>query len=162
MNRAVTFIVMFAFWLLWSGMFDGFHTTLGILSSGVITIWTGHLFIESHKPLTQRMNEWLRYETYTFWLLWQIILANIEVLKLAFQPKISDAISPTFVEFKSKLKGDIPKFILAQSITLTPGTVTVSLDGNCFLVHAINEKAADGVPGEMEDRIHSIYRRNQS
>lgn len=157
MNRFVTFVVMLAFWLLWSGMFDAFHITLGVISSGIVAIWTGRLFLESHKTIQQRFNEWIKFEIYSFWLLWQIIIANIQVLKLAFQPHVLHALSPSFVTFETKLMGDIPKFILAQSITLTPGTVTVSIENNTFKVHAINKATAAGIPGEMEDKIYGIY-----
>lgn len=157
MNRLITFSVIFTFWLFWSGMFDAFHIALGILSSLVVVVWTGHLFVESRQPFTRRMTEWIRFETYSIWLLWQIILANIQVFKLAFHPNVLSAISPTLVTFNTSLIGDVPQFIFAQSITLTPGTVTVSIKGNEFKVHAINHEAAAGLPGDMERRIKAIY-----
>ena len=49
-------------------------------------------------------------------------------------------------------------FILAQSITLTPGTVTLNINDDEFTIHAINNAAADGVPGQMEQRVLDIYR----
>ncbi len=79
MNRFITFVVMLIFWVLWSGMFDFFHLALGVISAYIVVRWTGHLFVEQTKPVGQRFTEWIRFEKYSFWLLWQIVLANFEV-----------------------------------------------------------------------------------
>ena len=158
MNRFLTFVVIFTFWLFWSGMFDPFHVALGIISSAIVVQWTGRLFVETSQPLSRRLMEWVRFEAYAVWLLWQIVLANIQVFKLAFHPNLLRVIHPRLISFKTNLKGDVAKFILAQSITLTPGTVTVRINGNQFDVHAINNDAATGVPGPMENKIANIYK----
>jgi len=158
MNRLVTFIIIFIFWLFWSGMFDFFHITLGLISSAIVVKWTGHLFVESSQTFSRRVIEWFRFESYSFWLLWQIVLANIQVFKLAFHPNLLSVINPKLVSFSTTLVGDVPKFVLAQSITLTPGTVTVKIIDNEFQVHAINDEAAMAVPGEMEKRVSAIYK----
>ncbi len=157
MNRFITFIVILTFWLFWSGMFDAFHITLGIISAIIIVRWTGHLFVESKQNFSIRIKEWLKFEIYALWLLWQIILANIQVFKLAFHPNILKILNPKLITFKSNLKGDVAKFVFAQSITLTPGTVTVSVVDDEFKVHAINDEAASGLPGDMEKKIMKIY-----
>ena len=115
------------------------------------------MFVETKQDFSTRVREWLRFEKYALWLLWQIILANIQVFKLAFHPNLLNMLDPKLITFKSNLKGDVAKFIYAQSITLTPGTVTVSVRDDEFKVHAINNEAATGLPGEMEERIHKIY-----
>ena len=139
-------------------MFDVFHITLGLISSAIVVKWTGHLFVESSQTFSRRLIEWFRFESYSIWLLWQIILANIQVFKLAFHPNLLSVINPKLVSFNTGLVGDVPKFILAQSITLTPGTVTVRIKENEFQVHAINNEAASAVPGEMEKRVGAIYK----
>ena len=154
----ITFFVIFTFWLFWSGMFDLFHVSLGLISSAIVVKWTGHLFVESSQSFSRRLVEWFRFEIYSVWLLWQIILANIQVFKLAFHPNILSLIHPEFISFKTNLKGDVAKFILAQSITLTPGTVTVTINENEFKVYAINNEAASGVPGDMEKKVSEIYK----
>ena len=158
----MTFLVLFIFWILWSGMYDAFHLALGFISVLIVTKWTGHLFVEKKKSILQRIKEWLRFEKYTFWLLWQIILANYEVFKLAFHPNVLKSINPKFISFKSPIKGDVPQFIFAQSITLTPGTVTLSVNDGEFKVHAINDAAAAALPGDMQHKILNIYKEEHS
>ena len=66
-------------------------------------------------------------------------------------------LAPQMVESHSTLEKELPKFIPANSITLTPGTVTVRVVGSRFLVHALTEKAARDLPGAMEQRIANIF-----
>ena len=70
-----------------------------------------------------------------------------------------DRIDPTIVTFKTKLKSNIARVALANSITLTPGTITIRIEDDVFYVHAISRKAAAGLPGEMEERLARIFER---
>ena len=158
MNRFITFLVLFVSWLLWSGMYDGFHITLGLISVWIVVKWSGDLFVTQKKTFSRRIKEWVRFEIYSFWLLWQIVIANLEVFKLAFHPNVLEQIKPKFITFNSPIKGELAQFIFAQSITLTPGTVTLSINDGVFKVHAINESAAAALPGDMQDKILNIYK----
>ena len=150
------------FWLVWSGMFDPFHIGLGVISVAIVAVWSGGLLIQESVPIFERIKQWLRFEQYAIWLIGQIILANIDVFKLAFHPNVRGIIQPQRVTFKTTLKGDIPQFILAQSITLTPGTVTSQIEDQTFAVHAITDDAAKGVPGQMQEKVAHIFRKSQS
>ena len=70
---------------------------------------------------------------------------------------VKKSINPQMVKFKTSLTTDLSKFVLANSITLTPGTVTVRIQGDEFLVHALTDYVAEGLPGEMEDRVKKIF-----
>ena len=69
-----------------------------------------------------------------------------------------DLIDPRIIKFKSKLQSDLARVTFANSITLTPGTITVyvTMDGD-FSVHAIDKKSREGLPGEMEARIAKAF-----
>ncbi len=101
---------------------------------------------------------WLRFIKYIPWLLYQIFLANIHVLYLTFHPRMMELIDPRIIKFKSKLKSDMSLVTFANSITLTPGTITVyvSIDGD-FKVHAIDKASGDPLPGEMEEQIGKAF-----
>jgi multicomponent Na+:H+ antiporter subunit E len=101
---------------------------------------------------------WVRFFRYIPWLLYQIFMANLHVLYLVFHPKMMDLIDPQIFRFQSKLKGDLSLLTFANSITLTPGTITVyvSIDGT-FTVHALDKKSREGLPGEMERRIAKTF-----
>jgi multicomponent Na+:H+ antiporter subunit E len=89
----------------------------------------------------------------------EIVKANIHVTYLVFHPRMMDLIDPRIIKFRSKkLKSDMALVTFANSITLTPGTITVdvSLDGD-FKVHAIDKASGDPLPGEMEARIAKTF-----
>ena len=163
MRFTISFIILFAFWILLSGNFDAFHLTLGVISTLVVTFWTGDmLVIDSKLPIGARLALLWRFALYTLWLLWQIVIANFHVVYVALHPKMDDILEPQMVEFKTELKTDLAKFVLANSITLTPGTVTVRIEDGIFLIHALTDHTAAGVPGDMEKRIQQIFERNHN
>ena len=159
MRYIYTFLIMFGFWILLSGKFDLFHLTLGVLSSGLVAwLSTDVLMLDSKK--NDRLAIAFRFISYVPWLLYQIVISTLHVTFLALHPKMKELIDPTIVTFKTKLKTDIAKVALANSITLTPGTITIRIEGQVFYVHAISRKAAAGLPGEMEDRLAKVFERD--
>lgn len=68
--------------------------------------------------------------------IWKLIAANISLAKIVLDPKLP--INPGFVTISTGLKGDTSKLILANSITLTPGTLTVDVDDNELLIHWVD------------------------
>ena len=98
----------------------------------------------------------MRFWNYWLWLNWQVVLANIQVLLLAFHPNLDDVLDPQIVEFDTTIKDEFGQFILANSITLTPGTITISNNNGRFRVHAITKEAAGGVPGDMQDKVARV------
>jgi multicomponent Na+:H+ antiporter subunit E len=153
----LTFIILIALWVLLSGKFDAFHLTLGIISSGLVAYFSGDLLFISPRA-GKLILVWIRFIGYIPWLIYQIFLANLHVLYLSFHPRMMELIDPKVFKFKSKLKSDTSLVTFANSITLTPGTITVyvSTDGQ-FSVHAIDKKSAEGLPGEMEERIARTF-----
>lgn len=165
MSMIITYIVMFAFWIVMSGKFDFFHLALGLLSCGLVT-WLSHdlLFAGHTKRFGDLVIEFGRFLRYTVWLSWQIVLANIHIAGLALSPKAMERIDPGMIRFKTVLKTDFARFVLANSITLTPGTVTVRIDGDTFLIHAVTPQSAgdlagdgQGGPGEMERWVAWVF-----
>jgi len=161
--RAFIFVLLLITWVVLSGQFDAFHLTLGLISCGLVT-WmsSDFLFQSREQSILERIHEGLKLTAYFLWMIWQIFLANIAVLRLVLVPGAMKEINPSIVHFKTGLKSDFAKYLLANSITLTPGTVTIKIIGDDFYVHAISEKAAAGLDGEMERRIARIYRSERS
>jgi multicomponent Na+:H+ antiporter subunit E len=151
------FALLFVVWMVFSGFFDAFHLALGLISCGIVTWISSDLLFEDRSiSFRRRVGQAGRLFTYTVWLLGQIVLANLFLFRLAFAPR--EAIQPQIVRYECGLKSDFEKFLLANSITLTPGTVTIKILGSTYFVHAINDTAAAGLDGEMERRIARIFR----
>jgi multicomponent Na+:H+ antiporter subunit E len=92
---------------------------------------------------------------YIPWLIKEIIEANLAVTKIVLDPKLP--ISPTTYCVRASQKSDLGKVIYANSITLTPGTVTMDMDGDKLLVHAVStEMIADQDENEMDRRVSAL------
>ncbi len=164
MFALATFIIMFICWILLSGKFDLFHLALGVFSCLIVTILSDDLiFQERRKGFGTRLQETYRFVWYCGWLLYQILLANFHVIGLAISPRRMEKIlDPHIFTFTTSLQSDFAKFVLANSITLTPGTVTIRIHQNIFYIHAISHKAAGDLiendsMSEMEKRVAWVF-----
>ncbi len=81
----------------------------------------------------------------------EIVIANFTAMRLVLTSK--EEIEPCIVRFNTDLKNDISKFLLANSITLTPGTITVSVEGSCFTVHCLDKSLSEGMDDSSFVRI---------
>ena len=158
MRKIYTFLIMFGFWILLSGKFDLFHLTLGVISSALVSFLSSDILMHDENK-RDRLAVGLRFLGYVPWLLYQIVLSTIHVAYLALHPRMLVQIDPTIVTFKTKLKSGVARVALANSITLTPGTITIRIEDDVYYVHAISRKAAAGLPGEMEDRLARVFER---
>ena len=124
---------MFSFWLVWSGKYYPFYIAVGAACSLLVAVWFGDLIVEESKtPFLKRVKAFFRFEMYSLWLLIEIVYANIHVVKVAFSLNVKDVIDPRMIEFKTTLSHSMEQFLLAQSITLTPGTVSVRIKKDMF------------------------------
>ncbi|MEQ1842245.1 MAG: Na+/H+ antiporter subunit E [Verrucomicrobiales bacterium] len=153
---ALIFGALMVIWVVFSGFLDPFHLSLGLISCAIVTWLSSDLLFDDRTiPIRRRAVQAVRFASYMLWLTWQIVLSNIAVLKLAFAPRSS--LQPQIVRYRTPLKTDFEKFLLANSITLTPGTVTIKILGDTFYIHAIDDGAASGLNGEMDRRIAHIF-----
>jgi multicomponent Na+:H+ antiporter subunit E len=154
-NFVGTSVILFAFWLLLSGKFDAFHLVLGVICS-VLVAYLFHDLLFANVRVGDMRTVVARFLAYIPWLFAQIVLSNIHVASLVIRRKMP--IDPQVVTFKTKLETDVSQVTLANSITLTPGTVTMDIKDGVYYVHALSQKVADGLrAGDMEDRVAHIY-----
>jgi multicomponent Na+:H+ antiporter subunit E len=153
------FFILFALWIAFSGRFDGFHLTLGLISCAIVSVSCRDFWFSSPAPGINTFLLWLRFMRYIPWLLYQILLANLHVLYLVFHPRMMERIDPHIIEFDSHLKSDYARTTFADSITLTPGTITVNVtELGRFFVHCIDSPSGEPLPGEMQNRIAKVFK----
>ena len=154
----VTFFIMIGFWLIFSGKFDQFHLLLGAISCLLITLFSADLLFPTGLK-TDFFVSWIKFAWYVPWLLYQILIANLHLLRLSFHPRLMEMIDPHIIEFDSYLESDISRTTFANSITLTPGTITVNVSVmGKFTVHCIDTHSGEPLPGEMERQIARIFK----
>ena len=143
----VLFAALLGLWLLLSGHFTPLLLTLGALSSAAVVavVHRLHLGDEEGVPLHCLPLLWRFWP----WLTGEIVKSNIEVMRLIVSPRL--AISPQIFHFTPSQTTTAGLVTHANSITLTPGTVTVEIeeDGR-FVIHALTREFAEGVAAEVE------------
>lgn len=151
----LSFVILFSFWILLSGFFDFMHLFLGVICSLLVAYISHDLLIGEAKDFRLAAGRVLRFLAYLPWLLYQIMLANIDVAYRVIHPKMP--IAPGIIRFKTDLKTEAALVTLANSITLTPGTVTIDIKEGEYFVHAIAKEPAEGLlAGEMQARVKKI------
>jgi len=158
----VIFFLLLANWIVFSGKFDVFHLGLGIISSLFIT-WISHdfLFHDRKKSWEERMREAGAFLQYIPWLTVEIIKANLHVFKLAMSRTGYEEVAPRIVTIKTYLKTDFAKFVFANSITLTPGTITMLIRGDVFHVHTMSQFLEDDLlEGAIERKVAEVFEPN--
>jgi len=140
-------------WLLLSGYFQILLLGLGAVSV-LFCVWIAvRMDLIDHEGVPLHIT-WASLR-YLPWLLWEIVKANIDVAKLVIAPSLP--ISPSLFNAPVSQKTDLGQAIYANSITLTPGTVSVDLEPGVILVHALHVGSADGVlEGEMDKRVSKL------
>jgi multicomponent Na+:H+ antiporter subunit E len=159
-------VILSVFWLLLSGRTTlPFFLFMAASVAIVLVLNPERPFGGSGRPVTDisrggglsgRLGYTWYLGRYIVWLIWKVIKANIEVAILILHPKLP--IRPRLLAFRTTLKHPVAKALVANSITLTPGTVTVDLRGDRYLVHALVPGSADGVTkGELQNVVAPIF-----
>ncbi len=133
-----------------SGALSSGVLSLGVLSCLVVVAIARRMNVVDHEGVPIELP--LRALAYLPWLLWEIAKSNVAVARLILSPSLP--ISPRMVKVQAGQRHDIGRVIYANSITLTPGTVTVGVEGDKLTVHALTEEAAESLEsGEMDRRV---------
>lgn len=148
-NQILLFILLLAFWLVIVPQFDLVQLVVGAVVAFAITLYSTDTS-KASKPTNLTLGYILRLTRFIFILLIEIIKANIDVAKIVLSKKMK--IKPHFVKIKNPMKTDLNKVIYGNAITLTPGTLTVELEDDFIIIHALTETGADAEEGGVLGR----------
>lgn len=137
------FIVFYIFWIVFNGRITFEILWMGAIISAVIYAFICKYMNYSIKKDIFLMKKILFFCKYFLVLIWEIIKANIDTVKLILSRRYMA--EPVVVKFQSDLKTDMANVLLANSITLTPGTITVSLNKNEFVIHCLDKDFSEGL-----------------
>ncbi len=137
-------ILLFILWIIFNGKITVEIAVLGIIISFAITIFCKKFFYKEKRETKHIIKEDFMTVAYIGVLIIEIIKANIAVFSIMLSDKIE--IDPCFCYFTTDLKNPIHRILLANSITLTPGTITVELsEKGEYKVHCLDKSFADGI-----------------
>ena len=153
MKIFVLAILYSSIWIAFSGHFDFLLLSFGIISVSIVLYTLRRMRIIDKTPVKFQMNVF-KLVTYCFWLIGELFKSNITVTKTILSPKIK--VKQNMFDVPLFPKSEAAQVIFANSITLTPGTITVETEKNSLLVHSLN--FSDSTEDEIAEMGSRIYR----
>lgn len=137
--------ILLTFWLLLSGHYTPLLIGFGVGSTALVVFLSMRMDVIDHEGVPIHIST--RLLLYIPWIMKEIVVANIAVAKVILDPRLP--ISPRLVTFHGSPKTDLGRVVYANSITLTPGTITIGVSGQEYLIHALS--AADLDSNEQDE-----------
>ena len=153
LQYAVLSAALFLFWLTLSGHYSLLFLFFGLVSVSLVILLLYRMDKVDNEPAYIPLT--LRLIRYAIWLIRAVIKANIDVTRRIWQPSLP--ISPQWQQLPISLKSARSKTLFANSITLTPGTLTTEIKGEYFLIHSLTKESMEELHrGEMENQIKHL------
>ena len=137
------FILLFVIWIMFNGAITVEIVLFGLAISALILIFMFKFLDYSMKKEIMIYKLAPQIIAYMFVLIKEVVFANLATAKLLLSPKLET--QPQVFSFKSDLKSEFCKTMLANSITLTPGTITVDIENDKYIIHCLDPELADGI-----------------
>ena len=156
-------IFIFVIWFLLSGKTEAKFIILGAVTAILVSIICTPMLhtMKAGRRYYIFKFDYLRMIVYFFWLFKEIILSSFDVMKAIISPK--DKIHFRLLRFACALQNPAAVVLFMNSITLTPGTITIDIEGNEFVVNALTETAAEGLlAGTMQKKIAELFHEDLS
>lgn len=156
----ITSGALFLSWMMFSASMRPASLIAGAVGASVIGSITFDEFLAPHEvSLNSFLPKPLRFGWYLFYLMYAIFRSSIALFPVVFSGKVN----PKIVHFRTRMKSDLGRSVLANSITLTPGTITIDLNDDHLIVHwmfattAHSRRAGEEVKGDLEARLRRVW-----
>ncbi len=137
------YIIFLLLWIMLNGQFNLEIVCFGVVVAGVLYAFVCRFLDYSPKKDLLLMRKLPYILGYILILIWEIIKANMDAIRLSLS--VRNEVDPVIVRFRTDLKSRAARVALANSITLTPGTITVALEEDELIVHALDETLIEGI-----------------
>lgn len=161
-SDVLRFVALYVFWLALSGRSDPLFLVLGALAAATVTgafSAVNHIILAPERastPIRLLPIVPLRAVGFVLWLIGHMVVATFQVARAVLDPKLP--IDPHSLRFRTDLHSPLARTVLAHSVALTPGTITVEFEGDSLTVHAMFPDAAEAlVSGELQSRIARVF-----
>lgn len=141
------FVLYFVLWVIFNGQFTWEIGIFGVIIAALLCAFTCRFMdysIQKELWIYRKLGKLLQY---AFVLVREVVKANLGTVHLILTQK--EEIQPVLVRFHSDLKSPLTQTLLANAITLTPGTITVALENGDYMVHCLDESLAEGMDGSI-------------
>ena len=152
------YVIFFLIWIIFNGQFTLEIAAFGLVIAGAIYWFICRFMDYSPRKDLILCKRFFLLLHYVFILIKEILKANVAVFKIVYSAKYH--FEPAVVHFTTNLNSTFARVLLANSITLTPGTITVSLIDNEYVVHCLDKELADGIDSsifvKLLERIENV------
>jgi multicomponent Na+:H+ antiporter subunit E len=154
-------VILSVFWLLLSGRTTLPFFIMMAVSVGLVVLMNPERPFGSRAPGLPRggaeaARSVVALFRYLGWLVWNVVVANVDVARRILSPSMP--VRPMFMAFRTDIRSDVGQVMVANSITLTPGTVTVDMQDGVYLVHALHPDTAGAVTsGALQNVVAPIF-----
>ncbi len=159
-------LFLFAFWVVLSGRLEARYLIIGFLTALGVTVITRPFSVlprdsaAGGTPVSVWGLPWLRLLAFLPWLFWELVKSSISMAWVVLQPKMP--IDPQVIRFEKHFPHPVGYLVLANAITLTPGTLTVDVQDGRFTVHCVQKATAESLApaereGEMPRRVGLVF-----
>ena len=160
MKRILCLLTVFALWMLLFWSLDPWVIGTGVLAALIVGSLLGNIYPDGLEKVVNP-RRWLFFLIYLPYFLYYCMKANVDVALRVIHPDVP--IRPGIVKVRTTLTSDMAKTFLANSITLTPGTLTVDIDGQELYIHWIYigvddpKKRSEEICGRFEPLLRRIF-----
>ncbi len=155
MKAAQASVVLFAFWLVLTGSIGPISLATGLVLSVLFGFWAANTLWTDDAPVLS-VSQAGRFILYIPHLIKNMVVSAVQVAEVVLDPRMP--IDPVIIGHRTPFKRDVTRVTYANSISLTPGTLTVDVDDNTFHVHCLAEVFADEIAsGELERRVARAF-----
>ena len=149
------FLALFVLWIIFNGNFTFEIAMFGLAIAAFVYFFACKCLDYSFKKDILLIKRLIYFMEYVGVLVVEIIKANVATMKLVVSSRYD--IDPVLVTFDVHFESEVTRVLFANSITLTPGTITADVDGDTFTVHALDESFVDGIDkGRIVDILHRM------
>jgi multicomponent Na+:H+ antiporter subunit E len=159
-TSAALFVSLLVFWFVLSSQYNALFITMGVVSAALVTAVTAPLITAILEPRRHPLGKiplrlWYLL-VYLAWLAWSVMVSSLQVAWIVINPRVPP--EPMMLRFRTRLPSRLARVMLANTISLVPGTMTVRLEGDEYLVHALVPSAAgDLLDGSMQSMIARVF-----
>jgi multicomponent Na+:H+ antiporter subunit E len=145
--------VLLVFWLVLSGHFTALLVGFGLLSVALVTWFVRRMDRVDGQPCSLRPST--RLVGYLAWLIGEVVKANVDLARRIWHPALP--IEPNWSRLDTRVETPLERTLYANSITLTPGTLTTDVADDHLMIHALSREGIEELrAGEMERRIRRL------
>lgn len=145
------YLIFLAAWIIFNGALTLEILIFGIVIAALVFVFMCKFMDYSLKKELYVYKKSISFLAYCFILIREIVKANLAIIPRILT--VEEEMEPIIVKFRTKLKTDFTRMLLANSITLTPGTITIELEGDEYTIHCLDTSLAEGLEDSDIERI---------